>query len=77
MNIKSTKKPSKVLRTTIYGTTNLGERGQIVIPKEARDKLKLKKGESFLVLEDCGCLSLIPSKIAAKLAEQITDLIKK
>ncbi len=32
-----------------YGTTVLGERGQVVIPVKARKDLKLKKGEHLLV----------------------------
>lgn len=32
-----------------YGTTTLGEKGQIVIPSEARNKLNIKKGEKMLV----------------------------
>jgi AbrB family looped-hinge helix DNA binding protein len=31
-----------------YGTTTIGERGQIVIPQEARKALKLKNGEKLL-----------------------------
>jgi AbrB family looped-hinge helix DNA binding protein len=32
-----------------YGTTTLGEKGQVVIPAEARAKAKLVKGEKLLV----------------------------
>jgi AbrB family looped-hinge helix DNA binding protein len=32
-----------------FGTTLVGERGQAVIPAEARKCLKLKKGEKLLV----------------------------
>ncbi|MDD3284700.1 MAG: AbrB/MazE/SpoVT family DNA-binding domain-containing protein [Patescibacteria group bacterium] len=32
-----------------YGTTTLGEKGQIVIPSEARNRLNIKKGEKMLV----------------------------
>ena len=36
-------------RGIFYGTTTLGEKGQIVIPSEARTAMKLKKGEKLLV----------------------------
>jgi len=32
-----------------YGTATVGEKGQIVIPAEAREALKIKKGEKMLV----------------------------
>ncbi len=32
--------------------SKLGERGQIVIPQEIRQKLKMKKGERFLVINE-------------------------
>jgi len=32
-----------------YGTATVGEKGQIVIPQEARENMKLKKGERLLV----------------------------
>ena len=32
-----------------FGTVKVGERGQIVIPKEARDKFNIKAGDSLVV----------------------------
>ena len=31
------------------GITSIGERGQIVVPVEVREKLKLKKGEKLFI----------------------------
>jgi len=36
----------------IFGTVKVGERGQIVIPKEARDKFSIESGDSLLILGD-------------------------
>ncbi|MDU5083475.1 AbrB/MazE/SpoVT family DNA-binding domain-containing protein [uncultured Tissierella sp.] len=36
----------------IFGTVKVGERGQIVIPKEARDLFDIKPGDILLVLGD-------------------------
>ncbi len=33
-----------------FGTVKVGERGQIVIPKEARDRFDIKAGDSMVVL---------------------------
>lgn len=36
-------------RHKFYGAVTLGERGQIVIPQEARDEMGLKPGEKLLI----------------------------
>jgi looped-hinge helix DNA binding domain, AbrB family len=36
----------------IFGTVTLGERGQIVIPKKARDLFDLKPGDEILLMGD-------------------------
>ncbi len=36
----------------IFGTVKVGERGQIVIPKEAREIFDIKAGDQLLVLGD-------------------------
>jgi len=36
----------------IFGTAKVGERGQIVIPKEAREVMNIKPGDTLLILGD-------------------------
>ena len=36
----------------IFGTVKVGERGQIIIPKDARDKFNIKPGDTLIVLGD-------------------------
>lgn len=36
----------------IFGTVTLGERGQLVLPKKARDMLALQPGDTLVVLGD-------------------------
>ncbi len=36
----------------IYGVVTVGERGQIVIPKEARDQFDIKPGDKLVVAGD-------------------------
>ena len=36
----------------IFGTVKVGERGQIIIPKEAREKFDIKAGDTLIVLGD-------------------------
>jgi len=51
-----------------FGTTKVGERGQIVIPREARETFDIKAGDSLLVLGD---------KKRGGLALAKADLIKR
>ncbi len=46
----------------IFGTAKVGEKGQIVIPKEARDIFGIQPGDSLLILgdEDNGILITKP-----------------
>ena len=37
---------------TFFGTVKVGERGQIVIPKEARELFDINSGDTLLVLGD-------------------------
>ena len=36
----------------VFGTAKVGEKGQIVIPKEARSQFGIKPGDTLLVLGD-------------------------
>ena len=36
----------------IFGTVKVGERGQLIIPKEAREKFDIKAGDTLIVLGD-------------------------
>ena len=54
----------------IFGTTSVGERGQVVIPAEAREELGIKAGEKFVVFGDAkrGTVILVKSEIMNKFA---------
>ena len=62
---------------TIYGSTTLGERGQVVVPKEAREKLGLKSGDRLLVAEHHGNLILMPEEQIKEMMELITKHLEK
>ena len=58
-------------RDKFVGISKVGEKGQIVIPKEARDMFEIKPGDSIIVLCD-------KSKGMALLkADEIEDLADK
>lgn len=39
---------------SLYGTAKIGEKGQLVIPKEARDEFGLKPGDVVLIVGGSG-----------------------
>ena len=45
----------KTSEKKIFGTAKVGEKGQIVIPKEARDLFNIKSGDTMLILGDKAC----------------------
>ena len=62
---------------TCHGTTSLGERGQIVIPKKVRDGLGLGKGDNFLVIEKGPMIILVPVNVAESMITDLTRGLKK
>ena len=61
----------------VFGTAKVGDRGQIVIPKEARELFHIKPGDTLLILgeEDSGLIVSRP-EILTDIANQIFDTIK-
>ena len=55
----------------VFGTAKVGERGQIVIPKEARELFHIQPGDTLLILgeEETGLIVSRP--------EVLTDLANK
>ncbi len=62
----------------VFGTARVGERGQIVIPKEARELFKIKPGDTLLILgeEDTGLIVSRP-EVLSDLASRMFDTVKK
>ena len=47
----------------IWGTVTVGERGQIVIPKVARDRFGFGSGDRLVVLSDEVGIALVPAEL--------------
>lgn len=47
----------------IFGVVKVGERGQIVIPKDAREIYGIKAGDSLLVLGDSKGMAILKTEI--------------
>ncbi|MFB0517591.1 MAG: AbrB/MazE/SpoVT family DNA-binding domain-containing protein [Candidatus Neomarinimicrobiota bacterium] len=62
---------------TFYGTATLGERGQIVIPAEARKTLNLGKGEKLLIFgAGPDMLSVVRLSTVERLATKLSDRLE-
>jgi len=70
----------------IYGIVTVGERGQIVIPKEARDQFDIKPGDKLVVAGDirkgiaivkAGVLKELALKILGAVSEEDRETAKK
>ena len=62
----------------VFGTAKVGDRGQIVIPKEARSFFGIEPGDTLLILGDAES-GLIVSKpeVLDQVAAQIVEKMKK
>ena len=62
----------------VCGTATVGDRGQIVIPKEARDFYGISPGDTLLLLGDdeTGLIVTRP-EVLNNLANQILNTVKK
>ena len=62
----------------VFGTAKVGDRGQIVIPKEAREMFGIKPGDTLLILgdEDAGLIVSRP-EVLSDLATQILKNVNK
>ena len=58
----------------VFGTAKVGDRGQIVIPKEAREMFHIRPGDTLLILgeEEKGLIVSRP-EVLRELADQIFD----
>ena len=58
----------------IFGVVKVGDRGQIVIPKEAREIYGIKAGDSLLVLGDKKGMAILKTEI---FQDKIDELLEK
>lgn len=62
----------------VFGTAKVGERGQIVIPKEARELFHIRPGDTLLILgEEHKGLIVSRPELLRDLADQIFDIEKE
>ena len=58
----------------VFGTAKVGDRGQIVIPKEARELFNIRPGDTLLIMgEENKGLIISRPELLRDLADQIFD----
>ena len=57
----------------IWGTVTIGERGQIVIPKAARDKFGFKSGDRLIVASDEVGIALLPTELFERIIREYSN----
>jgi len=66
--------PRKGKTRHLFGSVKVGERGQIVIPKKARDLFGIEQGDILLVLGDVERgIALVKADALQELARKILD----
>lgn len=69
--------PIAPLNKHIFGTVTIGDRGQIVLPKKARDTFALSSGDTLVVLGDTNPstagIALISSDVFLRMTGRVLD----
>ena len=66
-------------KPTFYGSTTVGERGQIVLPAKMRKEFNIKKGDKLLVIGNPQVyhISLVNSDTVSKYLDMMSDNISQ
>lgn len=63
----------------LFGTVKVGERGQIVLPKKARDLFRIKQGDLLVVLGDenpeTAGIALVPGDTILRKIASLRDML--
>ncbi len=61
----------------IFGVVKVGDKGQIVIPKEARKVYDIKPGDALLLLGDKNGMALVKTQIFQSAVDDIMEGLTK
>ena len=61
----------------IFGVVKVGDKGQIVIPRDARKKYDIKPGDALLLLGDEKGLALIKTQVFDSFVGQVMEGLTK
>lgn len=60
----------------IFGVVKIGDKGQIVIPKEARNVYHLKPGDALLLMGDSRGMAMVKTEIFSDVVGKMMEEIK-
>ena len=61
----------------IFGVVKMGEKGQIVIPRDARKLYDIKPGDALLLLGDQKGMALVKTEIFQSAIDQVMEGLPK
>jgi AbrB family looped-hinge helix DNA binding protein len=61
----------------IFGVVKVGDKGQIVIPKDARKQYDIKPGDALLLLGDASGMALVKTEIFNDFVGQVMEGLTK
>lgn len=61
----------------IFGVLKVGDKGQVVIPRDARKQYNIKPGDALLLLGDKKGMALVKTEIFQSAIDQVMDDITK
>ena len=61
----------------LFGAVKVGERGQIVIPKEARDVFGIKPGDMMLMMGDDNGIAMVKLDVFQDIASSVLNSIPR
>ena len=77
MYTKSMKSNNSVSFSKIIGTATLNEKGQLVIPVEARHQLGLESGSRIVIMSTPGkpALTLVKAEVLEEMVKDLSDAL--
>ena len=61
----------------IFGVVKVGDKGQIVIPRDARKQYDIKPGDSLMLIGDQNGMALVKTEIFQSIVSQMMEGLTK